>query len=78
MTGVLTATVGSVLIDGVNYSHLFTVSIVSGNGAITEDVAKTVTVNVEFTNEPANAAEYALVATKNLIVTINFAVVANQ
>lgn len=77
LTGVLAVTIDSIKINGVDYSHLFTVTIISGPGAITEDSAKSVVINVEFTNEPADAAEYLSVATNNLIVTVSFDVNPN-
>ena len=77
LTGVLAVNIDSVQIEGVDYSHLFTVTLVSGDGAITEDSSQAIVINVEFTNEPADATEYALVATKSLVITITFTVTPN-
>jgi len=76
-TGVLTVTVTSIKINGVDYSHLFTVDVVSGDGAITEDLAQNLIINVEFTNEPSTSAEYMLVAGQPLVITLTFVVVPN-
>jgi len=72
--GSLSVSIGSVLIGGVDYSHLFTVTVVSGTGTITEDISQDIVINVEFTNEPADAAEYAAVAGLDLVVTLTFTV----
>ena len=77
LTGTLAVTIDSVLINGVDYSHLFTVTVISGTGAITEDASQDVVVNVEFTNEPADQTEYDLVATEDVVVTLTFTVTPN-
>ena len=76
-TGTLSVVVESIEINGVDYSGLFKVTIVSGTGSITEDVSQSVVINVEFTNEPENATEYGLVANENIVVTLTFKVVPN-
>jgi len=78
LTGVLAVTVDSIEIDGTDYSGLFTVTISSGTGAITEDASQDVVVNVEFTLEPADADEYTDVTSDSLIVTLSFDVTAND
>jgi len=76
--GTLAVTMDSIEIDGetIDVSGLFTVTVTSGTGGITAGTAQPVVVNVEFTNEPANAADYALIANGNLIVTLSFDVTA--
>ena len=73
IAGSLAVTVDSTLIGVVDYSHLFTVTV-TGTGAIMEDNSIDVNVNVEFTNEPTDATEYALVATESVVVTLTFTV----
>ena len=74
LTGSLSVSVESVEVNGVDKSGLFTVEVSSGEGAITEDSAQNVVVNVEFTNEPADETEYTEVATNDLVVTLTFSV----
>lgn len=76
-TGTLAVSVGTILIDGVDYSGLFTVTVTSGTGAITAGTNQNVVVNVEFTNEPADQTEYNAVATNDVIVTLTFNVTAD-
>ncbi len=73
-TGVLSATVNSVLVDGVSYAGLFTISVSSGDGAIVAGTAQNVVINVEFTNEPADQAEYDAIANGDLVISFTFAV----
>jgi hypothetical protein len=75
--GTLTVTPGTALINEVDYSHLFTVSVISGDGDIVVGTSNTVVIEVEFTNEPANYAEYLLVANGALTVNLTFGVVAD-
>lgn len=77
LTGVLAVNIDSVKIGERNVSNLFTVTVVSGTGAITEDWAQSVVIYVQFTNEPADKAEYDLVADKDLVITITFTVNPN-
>jgi hypothetical protein len=76
-TGTLAVTVDSIEVGGVDKSGLFTVSISSGTGAITAGTSQDVVVNVEFTDEPADEAEYTAVATNDLIVTLTYTVTAD-
>ena len=76
-TGTLAVTVDSIEVDGVDKSGLFTVTVTSGTGAITAGTNQPVVVNVEFTNEPADQAEYNEVATNDLIVTLTYTVTAD-
>lgn len=74
-TGTLAVTVDSIEVGGVDYSGLFTVTVVSGTGAITVDgTTQNVVVNVEFTNEPADQTEYNAVAGNDVVVTLTFTV----
>ncbi|MFP4078750.1 MAG: hypothetical protein ACLFUQ_06380 [Candidatus Izemoplasmataceae bacterium] len=71
-TGTLSVITDSIEVNGTDYSDLFTVSVTSGDGAITAGSPQNVVVNVEFTNEPADEAEYDDVTTEDLIVTLTF------
>jgi hypothetical protein len=77
LLGQLGVTIDSIEINGVDYSGLFTVTVVSGEGSVTEDSAKDVVINVEFTNEPSDQTEYDLVAGEDLVITITFTVSPN-
>jgi hypothetical protein len=77
LTGELSVTVDSIEINNVDYSGLFTVTVTSGEGTITEDVSKDVVINVEFTNEPVDEAMYDEVANGTLVITLTFEVTPN-
>jgi hypothetical protein len=80
-TGTLNVTVDSVVITGesTSYAGLFTVDVSAAtglsivNGTLLEDV----TINVEFTTEPANQAAYDEIAAGTLTVTLSFDVTAD-
>lgn len=75
--GTLAVTIGNYAIGtltGTAVTDLFTITVTSGDGAITEGVSQNVIINVEFTNEPADAAEYAQVAGQNLTFDVTFTV----
>lgn len=65
-----------ITIDGNNYNVTYdTVNAVwlnTASGNITKDAAETITITVTFANEPADADEYDLVATKALTFDVVF------
>jgi hypothetical protein len=75
-TGTLVVTVDSIEVGGTDYSGLFTVDV-SSQPSITAGTLFDYTVNVEFTNEPADQAEYDAVAGNDVVVTLTFTVNAD-
>eukprot|EP01156_Anaeramoeba_ignava_P024487 Anaeramoba_ignava/c8415_g1_i1.p5 GENE.c8415_g1_i1~~c8415_g1_i1.p5 ORF type:complete len:184 (-),score=18.00 c8415_g1_i1:2084-2635(-) len=63
-----------ILVGSVTGWELITVSVTSGEGAITEGIPVDVVVNVEFTNEPLNQAQYDAIANLAIVVTLTFTV----
>lgn len=72
--GLLNATVVSVLINGADFNHLFTITLDEDVNIVVGGTAA-FNVNVEFTHEPADIDEYNLVANNELVITLNFEVV---
>lgn len=56
---------------------MFTITIVSGTGAITVDNSQDVVITVEFTTEPGTQAIYDEVANGTLTLSLSFTVTAN-
>lgn len=61
-------------LTGTAVTDMFTITVSSGDGAITEGVSQNVIINVQFTNEPADSATYAEVAGNNLTFDVTFTV----
>lgn len=71
--GIVAATLVSVKADDYDITHLFTIGSLSSN-QIFVGTSKTVSLDIEFTNEPVDATEYVKVAGKQIIVTISFSI----
>jgi hypothetical protein len=61
-------------LSGTAVTDMFTISVTSGDGAITEGTPNTVIITVVFANEPADQATYNEVAGNNLTFDVTFAV----
>ena len=72
-TGTLVVTVNSVLVNSIDRSTLFTVNVTS-EPTIVAGVSYPYTVNVEFTTEPANLADYNAMINQDVVVTLTFTV----
>jgi len=80
ISGTLSVSIGNYVIgtlSGSDVTDLFSVTITSGDGAITEGSSQNVVINVLFANEPADAAEYAIVAGSDLTFDVTFTVTVN-
>ncbi|MCF7926196.1 MAG: hypothetical protein K9L74_01280 [Candidatus Izimaplasma sp.] len=64
-------------LTGTAVTDMFTVTITSGSGAITEGVSQNVIINVEFTNEPTDSTTYSQVAGNDLTFDVTFTASAN-
>ncbi len=53
---------------------MFTFTVVSGAGSITEGAAQNVVITITFANEPASQAIYNKVANGTLVVAFTFTV----
>lgn len=75
--GTLAVTFGNFSIgtlSGTDVTDMFTISVTSGDGAITEGTPNTVVITVTFTTEPADLATYNEVASGTLTFDVTFTV----
>jgi len=70
--GSLAVTADSFMVGANDVSGLFSMSVTSGDGAITAGSAQSVVINVSFDTEPATEALYDAIANGSLVVTLSF------